>query len=248
MTNYPFNVAVGQSATVNTQGSFLYYESASAGGVDSSIKVKSDKGDEFVLKVGQGAQVKFTRLYISNNLGQGAITGNLVLADAGFIDHRVVGTVEVLDGGKNRVMAGISFCGNAQQSGAAGQYPIVQLWNPAGSGKNAIVERLIVASSVADTPYVGYLNGALATVLNPPINKKLGVAIATVMQMRSDIPAAFALPAVQQMIGLFLPVSQSLLVPSIEPIVVPPGCGLVVAAGSNNRTINATFDYFEDPL
>ncbi|AMP00157.1 hypothetical protein CAter10_2511 [Collimonas arenae] len=88
MTKYPINLAPNASTIVETRGSFLYYESASAGGMDTSIKVviSGAKGGEVILQVGQGFKldIDYDRLTISNNLGLGTIVGQLVIADGSF--------------------------------------------------------------------------------------------------------------------------------------------------------------------
>jgi hypothetical protein len=251
VTNYPLQLAVGEIKTINSVGTFIYYESASAGGADTSILVTFDTNDQIVLKVGQGQNIPrgFNVLRVKNNLGQGAIIGNLVIADSGFVDNRNVGTVEVIDGGKNRSNAGIAFCAPGAAGASAGQYTIIELWNPAGSGKNAIIEQLTLSAAAATISiFAGWTSTNL---IGGPVSnitsKKAGSANAT-----SYVGIAFAASATPASSGTLLSLNlqgNTTITYSLrEPIIIPPGYGFWIGNTVVNTGFNEITEFIEDAI
>ncbi|UMU21839.1 hypothetical protein G5B88_11990, partial [Herbaspirillum seropedicae] len=94
----PIKIDPGAVVPVAAYGQFVYFESATGPG-DTSIVVKAQGGSgvDYILKVGQGFRTDeaFSQLIISNNKGEGTITGVVVVADQNFFDNRVVGTVSI---------------------------------------------------------------------------------------------------------------------------------------------------------
>jgi hypothetical protein len=249
MTNYPLNLPAGQpGVVVESRGSFVYYESGSAGGADSSIKVQmpGSGGGELILKVGQGFKLNtdFDRLVISNNLAQGNILGNLVIADGTFSDHRVVGTVEVIDGGKNRTLSGAAFIIAMYQGPVAAQYSAVQLFNPATSKKNTVIEKMYVSSATAQFLKIGSNMVANAAPAGNAPAKKIGGAQSLAQYIVSSAvgaPAGFAF-----LVQIQVQASQALVIEFREPIILPPGYGLNVIGGAVNTDVNASIEFYED--
>jgi hypothetical protein len=248
MTNYPLLIAAGATLSINTQSSFVYYESASAGGADTSIKLVTENGDEFILKVGQGARLKkdFKSLYVSNVKGQGTIIGNLVLSDGDFVDHRVVGTVEVIDGGKNRTMAGIAFMVGGGSGAVAAQMSQSQLWNPVGSNVNIVLSTISLSASSATSYTIGPTAQAPMTGLNRTgISKKVGAGAAK-GEARGQASAVNLVTGAMQygylQANVVYPYKFS------EPIVLMPGFGLGVALDQPNVGLLTTFEWYEEAL
>jgi len=153
MQYYDLNIGVTGSRFIDVRASFIYFLNGSAGGSDTTIKVKNESGgDEILLKPGQAFRLPngqfYNRWIISNYLGQAAIVGQLLLGEGDFFDGRISGSVEVIDGGKARVLADATYIGAASQIAVAAQNSHCQLWNPAGSGENLIVEQIFLASTV----------------------------------------------------------------------------------------------------
>lgn len=243
MTNYPFNVAMGATLSINSQSTFVYYESASAGGADTSIKIVTDTGSEFVLKVGQGARLQknFKLLYLSNFKGQGAIIGNLVLSEGDFVDHRVVGTVDVVDGGKGRSLSGAAYTAHMFSPANAGFYSVLQLWNPVGSGKNLVIDQIGISIPNLNMQFLisnAVLSGSLPSVVG---NKKSGGGSPTSIAYWSNTSA------VPQISNSSFSAIQGIFKPS-SPFVIGPGFGLNM--GSPNMGVSAGIDaeFFEEPI
>ncbi len=249
MIDFPFKLAVGEAVQANIYGSMVKYVIGSAGGADPSIRVKTDGGDEYVLLPGQGFKFDnkaFTKLNISNAGGVTPVIGRLLLADSDFIDNRTSGSVEVIDGGKNRTMAGITFMGLVGSPPAAAKYSHTQLFNPANSGKNLIIEAVTFSTTGTNLScYLRSSNAALTTLSGPGSCKKLG-APASVGTMYSDANAVLLGTATLHAFD------SSPNVPFTyrcnEPIICPPGFGLIAANGWVNNQLDVNYEWYEENI
>lgn len=248
MTNYPFSVAIGATLSINSQSTFVYYESASAGGSDTSVKIKTDTGSEFILKVGQGARMdkSFKSLYLSNNLGQGTIIGNLVLSEGDFVDHRVVGTVDVVDGGKSRTLSGVAFLAYSNMAAAGSNIAHNQLWNPVGSTKNLIVESILVSTQTAQAFRLSRYNVALPSVSGTPQSKCVDGLAASAGVLLGHGTSLVQLGTILQTI--YLQANVPLKVEYKEPIVVPPGTGFMTVVSASGTDLPTNFEYYEEKV
>lgn len=248
MTKFPLNLAPGASVIAETRGSFLYFESASAGGMDTSIKIviSGAKGGEVILQVGQGFKldIDFDRLTISNNIGQGTIIGQLVISDGNFFDHRVIGTVSVVDGGKSRSLSGNAFISALYSGPTAGNIDALQVFNPATSTVNLIVEKIYVSSGTAQVIKVGYNAVANGVVIGSPPSKKAGgpLSVAQAIVTSSPVnPVGFAFYAQIQ-----VQASQTMVMELREPLVIPPGYGLNILTNTPGTDISTTIEFYQD--
>jgi len=250
MQNFPLNIPINQTNTTFIQGRFLYYESGSAGGADASIKIviTGSDGTEVILKPGQGFRLadSYTSLTILNNKNQAGIIGNLVIDDGSFFDNRVVGNVEVIDGGKARTMAGGAFMGAASVAPGAGLKAVTQLWNPAGSGKNLIVSQLTANVGNMDGYYFAASQGnTVATIANGQ-SKKIGGAAAVGIIQCGPLAAVVTLGIPMQ--SFSLQAQSSYTFKLTEPIVIPPGYGLVGYPSAANNPAGASFEWYEEGI
>lgn len=158
MEIYDISIAPGQIRDIFCNGSYVYFYAGSAGGADATITVNQDsRGQRVLLQPGQAYRMADgttgTRWLIGNLRGEGTIVGRLVIGSGKLTDNRVSGSVEVIDGEKSRTLAGGNYIGTPTLFGTATEYPITQLWNPAGSGVNLIVQRV-----AGTAPVVGALS------------------------------------------------------------------------------------------
>jgi hypothetical protein len=164
--------------------------------------------------------------------------------DAGT--RRISSTVAVIDGGRARTVANAAFLSNAQIAGFAGNYGHVELFNPAASGKRAIVESVGLYSIGACVVDIADTNLQLASLNAYPQAKLLGGA-ASVMEYRSQANATLLGP-VQSLMTVGLQASQQLFVKLAEPIIIPPGRGLIVRDTTQNQQFGAIFEFFEETI
>lgn len=154
------------------------------------------------------------------------------------------GTTSVVDGGKARTLASVAFSGVALGGVVAGQQSRVQLWNPAGSGKRAIVEQVILGSGFVNSLYLQNSTVALATLLaEVPLNKLIA-GTAGAIQLRKDNIAAPPSGGAFALVGL--PANSSYTYKLSEPIVLEPGRGLLVWASGAATDVYSTFEFFEE--
>jgi hypothetical protein len=115
---------------------------------------------------GQGFRLDkktFTNLQVTNYGGQATIIGALLIADGGFFDNRVTGSVEVIDGGRTRALNNGSFIGTNGIAGSAGNISHLQMWNPVGSGVNVFVDSMSMGALAATGMYLRTSTAALST-------------------------------------------------------------------------------------
>lgn len=164
--------------------------------------------------------------------------------DAGT--RKLSGVVSVIDGGKARSLAGAAFSAYVVGGAVAGQYPLVQLWNPVGSGKNAVLEQILILSTTG--PWNGgmYVYNAPLGVAGPaPMSKKAGGAAGASLT-RTDNTAAPGV-GVGQLGSVAGTSSVSATYKLSEPIILPPGFGLTVV-GSLGQNVAATYEFFEEAI
>ncbi|MGL5181198.1 hypothetical protein [Herbaspirillum huttiense] len=245
--NFPLNLAVNGTASLSQVGNYVYYSTGSAGGADQSIKVKTDAGDEYILKPGQGFRLdgrNFNNLIFSNNANAANILGTMLIADGGFFDNRVTGSVEVIDGGKARTLGGGAFMGGVQCVATAAQNSIVQLWNPVGSGKNVILESITYSSTNNGGILFRVYNAALSNLLANGVSKLAGGAAVSVGQLRYA-PNPGVLGG-NNMLILGIAAAQFSTYQFKEPVVLPPGQGMLVTQGTQNVDVTGNFEWYEE--
>ncbi|WP_028214719.1 hypothetical protein [Paraburkholderia mimosarum] len=197
------------------------------------------------LKLGQGfdAGAIIDRWLIVNK-GATAIAGQVMLSTAGFRNFRISGDVNVLDGGKSRTLANLAYAGFTASSPAAGNYARLQLWNPAASGKRAVVEALWLWGSAATTILIQDSTAALANTYEAASPKLLG-GVAGAATCMYDTTAVQ--PVTPSIIGIQVIAAQLQIVKFAEPIVIPPGHGLLAASQGVSVGTTANFEWYEEP-
>lgn len=157
--------------------------------------------------------------------------------------------VSVIDGEKNRTIAGGMFAGSAYCAGFAAQYSTVQLWNPLASAK-----RLVVTSM---TYGVSGTNGTIAALMKQaalannfgvmPANKKAdsGAPSAILKYENMAAPEVFALGKLRNE-DLLANAPRDWFIKGA--LIVPAGYGLNVYCASVNVTSLASFEWFEEPV
>ncbi|OXY50506.1 hypothetical protein P730_19375 [Salmonella enterica subsp. enterica serovar Enteritidis str. SHSE004] len=247
MMNFPLNLAVGAAQPVSQVGNYVYYKAGSAGGADPSIKVKTDLGDEYILMPGQGFRLDkrtFTNLQVTNAAGQATIIGMLLIADGGFFDNRTTGSVEVVDGGKARTLAGSAFVGYGFQGGSAGNISQVMLWNNGNGLKSLFVEQISIFVGNTAVQGIG-MRSASASIGGTMVtakSKKLGSTDSTTAEIRY-ISGALGGTVADTMMNLTQGTS---IFKCSEPIVIPPGKGLLLFNGVANDSLGVNFEFFEE--
>jgi hypothetical protein len=250
MQHFDISLPPGTAREINVQGSYVYFLEGSAGGADATIELRNVSGsDTVLLKPGQafnmGGGAENVRWIVSNYKSQGTIIGRLLMGSGEFSDNRISGTVDVVDGAKNRVLSEMAFTGYGYQAGAAGNYAHVQLWNPPGSGKNVYVEQLnfFSGSAFASGVAVRSAVAALTNLGEVMHSKKMGGADSGAAQLRIQSNAA--------PIGVKNLLNMSGTLPTFkfsEPMLIVPGTGINLYNGNLAADLAVTFETFEETI
>jgi hypothetical protein len=247
MQRFTFDTQV--TSQISGTGRHLYYRAGNAGGGDASLLVRPEKGAQtVVLLPGQG--VRFADVSPSWKIepavqGQ-RIIGELLIGDGSFEDNRVSGTVEVVDGAKNRTLLGGSFAEPfAPAVPLAGNFVRVGMYMPVGSTRRAVIKAVTVASQTAQGISVGSINAAPGGLAAPVGNKLIGSAFA--LQIRRCEDQGASLPSS----GLFvlgLQASLSTRLMLDDPIILNPGFGVVFLTSVAATSLSGTIEGYEEPL
>jgi len=235
---YDFNLLAGQSQNIDVKGRFFKYKSGTG-----MIRVRTSLGGAVDLLPGQGVEdVEFTGLTVSDRSGANNV-GSILAGAFKYTDDRISGSVEVIDGGRNRTIANQAFMTNTYCGPTAGNTPMVQLWNPVGSGKRVVVERVTRSSGSAGNIVVALVNYALATFDKYARSKLSGGSVSTSeVRYFSKVGAQNDPALTSDPVQANVP----LLFQFIEPVVLLPGFGLVIAASSIGTDVVGAFEYFEE--
>ncbi len=237
----------GVPKVFNVHGNFLRIKSTS-GFSSNSVTVEffkgqsplpvdldsSDAGDRAFVPGG------FDCLRVTSAVTQGL---KLQVARGEVGSDRITGEVSVINGALSRARAGVSFFYGVSVAAVAAQYSHLQLWNPT-------VDRLAVVTGA--TFYSGVASGvrlsrhavALTTLVSAGESKYIGGPVSA-MQIRSQANAAIFGTLIFQVVS---DGAQTLPLPFREPIVVPPGGGILIVPSVVNAPVNGGFEYFEESI
>jgi hypothetical protein len=232
---YPFFMAANGVQNIACTGkSFIVVSSLGA------VSITLDIGGKFSsLQAGQGYTGRtFTGLSLQDASGA-ANSGFLLVADDEYIDRRITGEVSVIDGIKNKSLAGQNFISFAGQAAVAAAYSQTQILNPAGSGKNLIFYKVESKASAGDA-FIGYGTTLLANIsAAQPKNKFLTMPIGVGVQ-RQEANAALLYSNILGLVGSICTFS--------GPLIIPPGLALFAFSNTVNTILNTTYEWSEESV
>lgn len=266
---YDFNMSAGGGQRIDAQGKSISYKN----GV-GAVRVTTSKGEIVDLLPGQGVKaLEFNWLTIKDISGA-TNTGALVIGNYEFFDNNLYGTmtvtgkVQAIDGNRELSMAGGTFMAGRQVLAiTGGAQNLIALKNPAGSGKNLIVERLFGAGAGIGLIYHYLMLGALPTSSGNSVGP-LNLAV----NIKADGPGSAARIYVDGFLTTASNLSATagwanaknlLVTPHMangggasysatretfpKPIVLPPDSAYIVIP-ENQAGIQFTFEYREEPV
>lgn len=238
-------LAAGQEWRLNIAGDFFRISGAAWPVSVSLVKNMRIVGTMQNMLAGDYVRdIDFDGVIVANSgVGQDV---SVQIAGGGAGSDRVMGEVSVINGEIQRVKANNSFIGKVGEAAAAGNYGHVQLWNPAGSLKNLVVNRLsgfINNGGVAIGFSVAKHQAAMATLVGNGYSKMLdggqGVGEFRRQQLASVVGTVIGeaiVPTTMQLAEFVFS----------EPVLVPPGYGLMCVSMAPNYSISATFQWNEE--
>lgn len=224
-TAQTYNYRMGVGEVVNLLSAGGFYKILRATG---SLSVSREGGSEIALVLpGQGERTDFQRLTFRNT--SGAINNiSVLIADDTFVDTRVYGTVEFVDGQAVRTKANNAYSCGLNLAGLAANASHFQLWNPVGSGINCFVTELAMAGYSAGSAWQIRKNTApLSTPASGVISKDMSAANhPTLLAFSQQDPTLLGNNATG---GRFTTgASQSFVHRPTDPYMVRPGNGLIL--------------------
>lgn len=235
---YDFSLASKQAQVMEVKGEYFLYKSGLG-----PIRITPSSGSPVDLMPGQGMSgLKFDKFTVQDL--SGANNAGFLLAGVGnWIDARTTGTVEVVDGGKSRTMAGSAFTVWNAAGAVAGQQSMVQLLNPVGNLKNVILESLSVASGSTTGFEVrtGMVEGAGPT--QNGISKNLTTSIVYSTGYTRAGAVAASSGGLMFLLNAAINTTQSWR--PVEPIVLTPGAILTIVGQGAQKDVSASFEWYE---
>lgn len=243
MQRYRFNLAANGHVLLMVQGTkFIVKESRGP----VNIRVLQDGGFLNGLEAGQGFKgQQFKGIEITDASGL-ANDGYVIVSDDEFIDNRVTGEVEVIDGEKSRTLGGGGFMGSVSY-GSAGNYAGLQLFNN-GTTKNLIVTAISASLDVAGSIAVYGSGTILAIGAATPANALIASSTTATALLRAEAFAAWPPNPYNVLIGATLAAGSLAQLVLTRPIVVPPSEGLNIVAAPVNVNAVANFQWFEEDV
>jgi len=132
---------------------------------------------------------------------------------------------------------------------AAGQFEMVQLFNPVGSGKIVQVDEISISADIAGTVLVWTPTIALTNLIVGSTQRKDTQDQATILttgQIRTESQAGnFPSTANGVMHALLIPASDVRILKLEQPIILQPGTGANVGSGTANQKLTVGYQWRE---
>lgn len=213
---------------------------------------ENERGE--ILELGQGEDAlirEFSFLRITNTH---TADQTVLLAIGGkgakLSSSTVSGVVQVINGEIETVKKGTAFIAGLGIASAAAQYPLIQLFNPAGSGKNVFINQLLIESrGTSGDIELTRQNTAIAAAVRQVRNKNTDFAD-SVSYLTSLSSAVLA----QSLAGSILITGFNLTargfgeVPLKEPILLKPSQGIIVGGQEVATLVRANFQTTEEAI
>lgn len=237
---YPFSIPANGSVNLLVSGDYFKIKSATG-----SVTVTGDSfGSLAGMLPGQGLRdTDFTRLTLRDETGT-INKGSILVSDGTFVDDRVTGIVDVVDGELDKSMSGKAFICALQIPNNLGLISCIELWNPIGSTKNIIVSDYNASCSVACVISLMRTTAQQNASLNAQ-NKLSGGPGSTAIYGSVASATAVGVTLEPWAVSANNQIFRTLK----QPFIVKPGSGLTIA---NNTTANHVllggFQFTEEPI
>lgn len=230
---------------INAQATFFRYESGSAGGADESIRVRADGSDLGLFWPGDSVELKDPAKLWEIVPATTSCAGVVRVGMGRVQSARLVGTVRVIDGERDKVAAGLCFRGSQGLTGGPNG-PLIQVYNPPLSGRNLFIQAIRIGSSGADAYGITRSTSALPTAAGGVTNmRKAGAA--SVAQIYTDKTGAVVSGAEQVASG-FVSASSEVIIQFPRQLMLAPGEGAIAYIQTPANTIRANFEWEEWPV
>lgn len=227
---------------INAQATFFRYESGSAGGADESIRVRADGSDLGLFWPGDAVELNDPAKLWEIVPATPSCVGVVRVGMGRVQSARLVGTVQVIDGERQKVTSGQCFRAYATQTG---NKAAVQVWNPANSGKNIYVQAVRAGASTADSWQVQTSTNALGGAGPTPANLDRSGGASVSLIRTGD---ASTLSGIADMAAGYMQASNDVVLVFPRPVLLRPGLGLAFLATAAANSLRACFEWEEWPV
>ena len=198
------------------------------------------------------AQVPFTQIVFENAAQSGKLLRFFYGVDIDFTPGQtsqtsISGSVSVIDGGLGRTALNQAFTAFPSLGPTVGQYNHAQLWNPAASGKNLIVEKISIMSSAAAIVEIG-MNATNLSTFDRFCTSKLAGGAASVGKSYYQSNAALLLPPADRRFVYSVAANDNVIIELREPFIVPQGFGVTVQQDTVNLSLYTNMEFFEQSV
>lgn len=198
-------------------------------------------------------RVPFTQILIENDAQPGkkflfafGVNVDFSAGSSTSVNAFIRNTVAMVDGEKDKSLAGGAFVCSVAVGGIAGQFSIMALGNPAGSGKNVIVSDVIFSSGSAGVYVLRAQAAASIYALGQiPISKLVG-GDAPVARFTSANAAAAPVAAATMELALTQPGPFTRAYK--QPIILPPNSTVYVHNNTIGADMYASLQFTEEAL
>lgn len=234
---------------IDAKATFFRYESASANGADDSIRVRADGNDLGLYLPGDAVELPIPAKRWEIKPTSPGTVGVVRLGIGRVQSARLVGTVSVVDTRKATTEQGLSFLGSITGTGGAAQFSTVQVWNPAASGKRAVIESIGV-NAPANTPFfVGFNAAQQGAQISAFGNKRSGAGLSQSVWFQKTDHGADPIALVTTLLySTNVGANGSIQLTPQRPLILNPGAGLLIGCRVAATTITAAPDFYEEAI
>jgi hypothetical protein len=241
---FDFAVPANGAQRIEVSGTFFKYKSGTG-----PIRVTTSKGGYLDLMPGQGvSSLSFSGLSVQDRSG-GANAGVILAGAFEFKDDTINGAIALAEPYLSVNQNQRDYLASLQPVVTAGQYSVASLYNPVGSGRLIVVDRLSFSIGGPSTPYgVNVAVGAtIPTTLTTAgiVNKRAGGGVPVGAKISGDNvaqPSTNGMSLVRQIASQVNTFQDYLL---SRPIVLPAGQGLMVSAYQLAASMTVNFEFSE---
>jgi hypothetical protein len=241
---YDFSVNANSGMDINALGHYVKYKSGLG-----AIRVRASAGGYIDLTPGQSIRMdkEFMSINVadkSGNFNQGV----LIIGDVEFQDDSIIGVVSTVDGARNSTLSKACFMGSVASGATAGVFNYSTIINPAASQKNVFLVGVYYTGSTGNLKLGGL--GLVPAGVRHAVNKSLAISggVLSVAFLESATNVTDLLDNSNTLINHPVQANVSQYIKFAEPILVPPGMGLILTTGTVATGHTVTFEFREDPL
>lgn len=166
--------------------------------------------------------------------------------DAGT--RRISSTVQVVDGNVARSKAGAAFLMRMTSGGNATDAAVAMLWNPAGTGKRAVIDALQVSTNIAGAIIMGFV--AAANGISDPARLRSTLGGGTPVSVMEARYYTMPFAQVFDYAGAtYAAANLAINVDLKRPLVLLPGQGFIIRTDNQaNAAITGIAQFYEETI